>query len=319
MQDVRTFRPGDEVGIRTVMEASLAVDGIPGFLPSDIDRAIDRIPPDPEGTVVAIEDGLVVGYCTPRHDDLTVLPSHRRRGHGRRLAEAATEIARERGHEHLTLYVPAHLPASQAFAEGLGFRYHSSLWQFELPPGHDVPGPAFPDDVIARPLAPDEDLGRFVRLMNLSFTGHPTPMSWTEALVRHVHDLPDFDADGVLILASASDPEELIGFSRVEVDENAAAGGDGRLGMVSLIGVVPTWRRRGLGRQLLRWGVAHLRSRGHGTIDLSVEAANDRATRLYRDHGFHPTIEWPHWVLATGATGATEASAAVPELEASAR
>jgi hypothetical protein len=32
---------------------------------------------------------------------------------------------------------------------------------------------------------------------------------------------------------------------------------------------------------------------------LAVEAANDGATRLYRDHGFEPSVEWPHWVLPT--------------------
>jgi ribosomal protein S18 acetylase RimI-like enzyme len=28
-----------------------------------------------------------------------------------------------------------------------------------------------------------------------------------------------------------------------------------------------------------------------------VEARNERATNLYRRHGFAPAIEWPHWVL----------------------
>jgi hypothetical protein len=36
---VRTFRPGDEAAIRSIMEASLATDAIPGFEAGDIDRA----------------------------------------------------------------------------------------------------------------------------------------------------------------------------------------------------------------------------------------------------------------------------------------
>ena len=35
-------------------------------------------------------------------------------------------------------------------------------------------------------------------------------------------------------------------------------------------------------------------------IDLNVEASNERATRLYRAHGFQPAVEWPHWVLSAG-------------------
>jgi ribosomal protein S18 acetylase RimI-like enzyme len=61
--------------------------------------------------------------------------------------------------------------------------------------------------------------------------------------------------------------------------------------------VLPAWRGRGLGRELLRWGVTELRGRGAGPIELSVEAQNERATGLYRAHGFEPAIEWPHWVL----------------------
>jgi ribosomal protein S18 acetylase RimI-like enzyme len=64
-----------------------------------------------------------------------------------------------------------------------------------------------------------------------------------------------------------------------------------------MVGVLPAWRGRGLGRELLRWSVEYLRGRGAGLIELSVEAANDRATELYRKHGFVPTIEWPHWAL----------------------
>ncbi len=69
------------------------------------------------------------------------------------------------------------------------------------------------------------------------------------------------------------------------------------LGEVGLIGVLPAWRGRGLGREALRWGVNELRGRGAGRIVLAVEAANERATRLYRSHGFEPMIEWPHWEL----------------------
>ena len=49
---VRPFQAGDLPAIRRVMEASLAVDAIPGFLANDIERAMIRIEPDPEGTVV---------------------------------------------------------------------------------------------------------------------------------------------------------------------------------------------------------------------------------------------------------------------------
>jgi mycothiol synthase len=299
--EVRTSRPDDLPGIRRVMEASLAVDAIPGFLASDVERAMIRIEPDPEGTVVAVVDGLVVGYCTPNHDDLTVLPSARRRGHGRRLVDAARGVVRGRGEAELQLYVPAHLPASMAFAEAVGLRYRSSLWQFLLTAdaAAHVPGPAFPPEVVVRTWDDDRDADfeAWSAFMLAAFEGHPTPMHWTPAVVRHVHDQPDFDPDGVLLVADASDPDRLVAFTRVELRAPETPDGE-RVGDVGLIGVLPAWRRRGLGRELLRWGVTTLRARGAGPIELSVEAANERATTLYRAHGFEPAIEWPHWVIA---------------------
>jgi hypothetical protein len=70
------------------------------------------------------------------------------------------------------------------------------------------------------------------------------------------------------------------------------------VGYVNTNRVLPALRGRGLGGELLRWAVGYLRSWGAGLIELSVEAANDRATELYRRHGVVPTIQWPNWTLA---------------------
>jgi mycothiol synthase len=295
--EVRTFRPDDREGIREVLTASLERDGIPGFTRADIARQLDRMPPDPEGTLVALEDGRVVGVCTPRMDDLTVHPDRRRRGHGRRLLLAARDLIKRRGEDRLDLHVPTTLPGSVAFATAMGMHYRSSLWQFELSADAAalVPQPSFPDDVAVRRWddAIDTDFEAWTAFMRASFEGHPTTMTWTAAVVEHVHAGPDFDASGVLIVAERAAPEHLVAFARIETE----AEDDGLLGEVGLIGVLPAWRGRGLGRELLRWGVADLRARGAGRIVLAVEAANERATRLYRSHGFEPVIEWPHWEL----------------------
>ncbi len=297
VSEARTFEPGDEAAIRAIMEASLAVDAIPGFAASDIERALVRLVPDPEGTVVALESGRIVGYCTPHQDDLTVDPAARRRGHGRRLVAAALDTVRRRGLEdELQLYVPPHLPGSVAFAEALGFRYRSSLWQFELDAARDVPSPAFPDDVRTRAfdLLIDADLEVWLRFMLATFEGHPTRMTWTLPVIRHIHEAPSFDPNDILIVTAADAPDRPVAFSVIRLDTPEPGT---RTGEMMLIGVLPAWRGRGLGRALLRWGVTELRERGAGKVELSVEARNERATNLYRSHGFEPAIEWPHWVL----------------------
>jgi mycothiol synthase len=302
---VRSYRPGDEAGILRTAEASVAVDRFPGISREDAVRLVERLAGDPGGTVVAVEDGQIVGSCTPRSDMLTVHPDHRRRGHGRRLTLAALEVVRSQGLADLILYGPADHPAAAAFIEALGFRYHSSLWRFELNRSTEVAGPVFPPEFTVRPYA-DADLDAFVELANASFVDHPTPLSFPRAAVAHVHALSDFDPGHILLVAADGAAGPLAAWTKTALN----VGEDGaRRGTIALIGVLPAWRGRGLGRELLRWGIDHLRAAGAETIDLAVEAANDRALGLYRRTGFEPTIEWPHYSLSVAGAGPNRASA----------
>ena len=61
------------------------------------------------------------------------------------------------------------------------------------------------------------------------------------------------------------------------------------------IGVRPDRQGAGLGRQLLRWGVAHLRELGVETVTLSVNGRNPRALGLYESEGFVRTSTRERW------------------------
>lgn len=294
MPSVRRFQAGDEVGIRAVMDASFDVDRMPGWTRREIDVAVSRMPADPVGVVVAEDGGAIVGYCAPRFDDLTVHPDHRRLGHGRRLARAALELAAESNLGELTLFVPKHLPGSIAFAREIGLVYSSSLWLFRLPGGREVPEPVLPDGLVTRPWTDDIDVDAFVAFANAAWQGHPTPLHLTPALARLVAELPDFDPEGICFLARATAPDEPVAFAKVELRPDD----DGRpTGWIGQIAVLPAERGNGLGRWLLRWGVAYVRARGADVVELAVEAANDRALGLYLRNGFEPAVEWPHWIL----------------------
>ena len=301
---VRRFRRGDEAGIRAVMDASFDVDHMPGWTRKDIDVAISRLPADPVGVVVAEDDGEIVGYCAPRFDDLTVHPDRRRRGIGRQLVEAALELSAERGLPELTLFVPNHLPASTAFAHELGFTYGSSLWLFRLPADREVAAAVLPAGFIVSTWSASIDVEAFVAFANAAWEGHPSPLHLTPDLARLVAELPDFDPNGICFVARETAPDVPIAFAKVELRADDAGRPSGWIGQ---IGVVPVERGNGLGRWLLRWGVAYLRERGAEVVELAVEAANDRALGLYRRNGFEPAVEWPHWVLPVEARVAATA------------
>ena len=294
---IRTFRAGDEPAIMTVVDAALPVDRLPGITRRDVVYAVDRMAGDPEGTLVALDGDRIVGYCTPRHDDVTVHPNHRRRGHGRRLVGAALDLVRSRGLPHLVLYGPADREPATGFITALGFTYQSSLWMFELAPSVEVAAASFPEDLVLRTFRAESDLAMFVELANASFRDHPTPLPFSEPAIAHVMAMPDFDPAGILLVSPGDEPDRPIAWTKVlhELTEDGT-----RRGYVSWIGVRSEWRRRGLGQELLRWGIGYVRAAGAETIELSVEAANDRALGLYRRTGFTPEVEWPHYALPTG-------------------
>jgi mycothiol synthase len=293
-------RPFERDDIRAVTELELASfdrDPVPGTSRAEISWMIDRMALVPDNTIVAVEDGRVVGQCTPRVDALTVHPEFRRRGHGRRLVQAAREHVARQGLAELSLWGDPSRSEAAGFINALGATYRSSLWLFVLPADRPVPAPAFPDDVIVRTIQPRSDDAPYVALVNRIFEDHASPLSWPEEYIRELHGRPEFDPRSVLVMTPVSDPDRLIGLCRTLV----LPGDDGRRrGEIGIVGLLPEWRGRGLGRQLLRWGIEHLRAAGFGEIELSVEARNAPALELYRQEGFVPSVEWPHWVVPAG-------------------
>lgn len=78
-----------------------------------------------------------------------------------------------------------------------------------------------------------------------------------------------------------------VGFATVHV-ETGVYEQDTIRGIVDNVYVVPAYRDRGVGTDLLDAAEAHLTENGAETIALSVLASNDRARRLYRDRGYAP-------------------------------
>jgi ribosomal protein S18 acetylase RimI-like enzyme len=64
--------------------------------------------------------------------------------------------------------------------------------------------------------------------------------------------------------------------------------------------VPPEARGRGIGRELVRWGIEACRDRGAMDVFLSVEGENRGALRLYESLGFRQDVEWPHWTIPVG-------------------
>jgi mycothiol synthase len=145
--------------------------------------------------------------------------------------------------------------------------------------------------VTARTIDRDRDVAEWVGLFNEAFATHATPLQldlasitkdWDESPTRD-EDLLVAERDGHLVGFAASEPRRL------------PEGGVEPVAEIWTIGVRPAEQGRGIGRQLLRAGVAYLRGLGVRTVDLSVNGRNPAALGLYESEGFRRVATRDRW------------------------
>jgi mycothiol synthase len=300
VREIRPLRPTDLSGVGAIWHACVDEGTWEGTDHAEIERQLEQIEAEPWWTLVADVAGTVAGSITPRLNDVSVAAAHRRRGIGTALVRASLGVVRALRDPYLLLYVPGggdppvDTPARR-FAEACGLAYRATLTRMLLDDLSRTPEPELPAGVILRTFGTDgEDTAAYADLMNASFLSHPTPVSWTRQQVERAHGMPGIELDGIALLALSDRPSPLVGFVRTRVEEDDAGR---RFGEVALVGVLPEWRGRGLGRALMRWSIARFRSLGLEEAELLVVAANDRALGLYAAEGFRTVVAWPQWSL----------------------
>lgn len=99
--------------------------------------------------------------------------------------------------------------------------------------------------------------------------------SWTPARVlRQIRDRET-------VVLVGRDNRRLVGFAIMSFGDEH--------GHLALLAVMPSYRRRGLGRQLLRWLEKSARVAGLARIHLEVRASNRTAYAFYMSLGFRET------------------------------
>ena len=272
------------------------------FDPLQSDAAFDDLMSDPfvppELRWIAAVDGVPVGFSfsflAPTHGGsfamvrLGVLATHRRRGVGNALL-AATEAVLDRfrvshGLSEVSVSAWEPNPAARAFAEHHGFQAARHFWRMERSRG-PVAMPTWPPGIVVRTFDGGETaLVDFNRAYNHAFAEHyhyvRSSLEDTRATLMQSRFRPE-------ALALAYRGDECVGFCR-----NARWGEPGE---VALIGVVPEARGLGLGRALLRWGVARLQDEQASPVYLMVDGENESALTLYRSEGFVVERTRIHW------------------------
>jgi mycothiol synthase len=84
----------------------------------------------------------------------------------------------------------------------------------------------------------------------------------------------------------ALDKGEVIGYCWTESECGREPSTGEPKGCIYMLGVDSRYRARGLGRQLLRMGLLHLKKQGRELIEITVDTQNVAAITLYRSLGF---------------------------------
>ena len=259
---------------------------------------------DPEGAWIAYDGDEPVGYAEGLVDRTRVAYGrnegyarveviHAKRGLGieRDLMDSALDYLRTRGVKAALYSTQAQDGWRNGIASDAGFkearRFYMMLYRGTVPPG----GPTLPTGIhLERAMtkgASDETLRTWIDATNDSFSEHFNFSPWTVERIRSYTkttlDIPSvtFAYDGKTVVGAALN-EDSDGFNR----ENGT-----KEGWIAVLGVVKSYRGRGLGKALLVDGIRWLMERGLDTVRIGVDAQNRSALDLYTSVGFEVTSE----------------------------
>ncbi|WP_167138416.1 mycothiol synthase [Diaminobutyricimonas sp. TR449] len=265
-----------DAALRALIDAAVAIDGQPPFNEASLLEKTE---------VVFFERGgtLVGAAMTGAEVEFVVHPEQRRRGYGDEMLRALLVPG-------FTAWAHGDHPGARVLAERHGLERVRTLLQLRV--GLDQQPPLVepvetePAETSAQGLGkidqriridtfrPGHDDEEWVALNARAFASHPEQGRITiESLQPRIAENP---AEHFLVGRDAQG--RMVGYCWLKID--------GELGEIYVLGVDPDRAGQGIGRVLLKAGLAHLKALGIRESNLYVEADNEAALRLYRGFGY---------------------------------
>ncbi len=212
--------------------------------------------------------------------EVAVNPEYRRHGVGKKLIEKLVENLESRP---IRLWAHGLNTGAAALAKSCGFTQVRTLWQMRRSLIKPIPNPQFPNDITLKIFNMNTDTSSWLECNRISFADHPEQGQWTEESLHQRFSENWFNPNGLKV---ATFEEKIVGYVWTKVD---AANADAKLGEIYVVGVLPEWQSKGLGKALTLEGLRNLRSQNLNSALLYVDEQNQRAISLYESIGFS------HW------------------------
>lgn len=181
-------------------------------------------------------------------------------------------------------------PELTASLRKLGFQLESSLIEMHVALPLKVEPVA--SGLELRAFVPGVDDAAWLEVNRRSFQGHPEQGTWSSAELVARRSEAWFDPEGFIC---AWDGRQLAGSCWTKIHHQGATA----RGEIYVIGVDPAQQGRGLGRELVLAGFAHLAQRGCEEGFLSVRDDNEAALKLYADLGLREARRSELWSRPT--------------------
>jgi ribosomal protein S18 acetylase RimI-like enzyme len=153
-----------------------------------------------------------------------------------------------------------------------------------------IPEPALPEGFRIRPLAGEGEVEAYVATHRTAFDSTNMTADWRRSTLRDPRYAPELD------LVAVNPEGTLAGFCVCWITPPLAARSGGRVAQVEPLGVLPAYRRLGLGRALLLEAFRRARAMGAVRMDVDAESYNEASRRAYGSVGFHPAFEAPFFL-----------------------
>jgi ribosomal protein S18 acetylase RimI-like enzyme len=140
--------------------------------------------------------------------------------------------------------------------------------------------PEIPQGIVIHSKEEFEDISNIVSVVNEAFKDS---FLWAELRPRKwKKTLEAMKKNHIMEYAVAYDDKKVVGYCNSYLNPNQEL-----IGTINTLAVLPSYHHRGIGSALFASRVEFLRDKGCKTINLPVDAKNDRALKVYEKFGFY--------------------------------
>ncbi|HEX8600209.1 MAG TPA: GNAT family N-acetyltransferase [Chloroflexia bacterium] len=247
--------------------------------------------PGPDGDLIAFSQAFRYAHGVSRLSfEIGVHPQHRQKGFGGALYRLVEARAREMGVPHMTtpVFITSGVarPECSSFLERRGFRVESSYWQMRIDDLESQAPARWPSGIDCRPFGdPIRDAPRWAQIIRDTFNEPAT----AEGIVQQLSE-EGVSPQGYFFAVDRETGLE-VGTTRSRIDY---IGGQ-PVGYIGTVGVLASYRGRGIAEALVRHTLQYLASAGMTSATLFVESQNTAARNLYTKMGWRPVYRTDHY------------------------